>query len=286
MQQEEYLEKAHEILLKLLLEFDRVCRKYDLKYYLICGSLLGAVRHQQFIPWDDDVDVAMFREDFEKLKEYAKQEWHNEKFLFLDYDELGKGTFLDFMTRLVYMEEEIPVNIFKKIRGKGRADIDNHLAMDIYVLDNASNDVKANKRNVLKLQCLYGLAMGHRAHIDYSEYKNQSRTRRMEIRILTLVGKFIPLKIIFALYEKYRKTFEREEGKYCYESNGWIYCIEMRLPKYWFAAGKEVQLYNHKLMAPKKYEEFLKRHYGDYMKLPPMEKRNPTHSADASGIYG
>ena len=61
MNQEEYLEKAHEVLLKLLLEFDRVCKKYDVQYYLICGSLLGAVRHQDFIPWDDDVDVAMTR---------------------------------------------------------------------------------------------------------------------------------------------------------------------------------------------------------------------------------
>ena len=68
MNQEEYLEKAHEVLLKLLLEFDRVCKKYDVQYYLICGSLLGAVRHQDFIPWDDDVDVAMTRADFDKVK--------------------------------------------------------------------------------------------------------------------------------------------------------------------------------------------------------------------------
>ena len=73
MNQEEYLEKAHEVLLKLLLEFDRVCKKYDVQYYLICGSLLGAVRHQDFIPWDDDVDVAMTRADFDKVKNILKR---------------------------------------------------------------------------------------------------------------------------------------------------------------------------------------------------------------------
>ena len=95
MNQEEYLEKAHEVLLKLLLEFDRVCKKYDVQYYLICGSLLGAVRHQDFIPWDDDVDVAMTRADFDKVKKHFKEEWSEGDFVFVDYNELGKGVFLD-----------------------------------------------------------------------------------------------------------------------------------------------------------------------------------------------
>lgn len=64
-EESEYLERAHKILKLLLADFDRVCAKYGLHYYLICGSLLGAVRHGDFIPWDDDVDVAMPRRDFD-----------------------------------------------------------------------------------------------------------------------------------------------------------------------------------------------------------------------------
>ena len=61
--------------LDLLAEFDRVCRKYDLKYCADGGTLLGAVRHQGYIPWDDDLDVAMLRRDFEKLNEIAPKEF-------------------------------------------------------------------------------------------------------------------------------------------------------------------------------------------------------------------
>ena len=58
----------------ILKEFLRICRKYKLRYYCLGGTLLGAVRHQGFIPWDDDIDVAMPRKDFERFLKYAKEE--------------------------------------------------------------------------------------------------------------------------------------------------------------------------------------------------------------------
>lgn len=66
---EEYLSKLHEDILSIMDDIDNVCTQHNLKYYLIGGSLLGAVRHNGFIPWDDDLDIIMPREDFEKLVE-------------------------------------------------------------------------------------------------------------------------------------------------------------------------------------------------------------------------
>lgn len=286
MNEKEYLDKAHRILIKTLVEFDRVCTENNLKYYLICGSLLGAVRNKELIPWDDDVDVAMPRNDFEKLKRIASQIWNGEEYLFVDYDELGKGVFLDYMTRLIYMKEEIPVNIFRKIRGKGRRDIDNHLPIDIYVLENASNDEKKHKRTTLFIQGLYGLAMGHRGKINYDEYKTETPERQRLIRCVSKIGRFIPLPIVFGLYEKMRKRYNKCECDDYYESNGWIYCIPWRFPKKWFGEGVRIEVNGKMIMAPQNYDAFLKKHYGkNYMTPPPEAKRQPSHAESASGIF-
>lgn len=285
MTEQEYLEKAHAILKKTLFEFDRVCRENDIQYYLICGSLLGAIRHQDLIPWDDDVDVALTRDNYNKLLAVAKKEWNNEEFCWVKYSELGKGTFLDFMNRLVYMKEEIPVNIFNKIKGKGREDVQNHLAVDVYVLDKASDDEKKHNRQVKTIMGLYGLAMGHRAYVDYTEYENKDKKTQTIVKVLSTVGKFIPLKLIFAIYEHVCVKYNTKETNDYFESNGWIYCIQWRFPQKWFMEGAEVTLGEGKVLAPRDYDAFLEKHYGNYMRLPAIRNRKPTHAATASGIY-
>ena len=67
-------EEIKQIELNLLLKLDEICKKYKLRYYLCGGTLLGAVRHKGFIPWDDDIDVLMPREDFEKLLRLEKKQ--------------------------------------------------------------------------------------------------------------------------------------------------------------------------------------------------------------------
>ena len=70
--------KEHQaVLLELLVEFDRVCKKHNIHYMLFAGSALGAVRHHGFIPWDDDLDVALLREDYDRLMSLNQSEWNN-----------------------------------------------------------------------------------------------------------------------------------------------------------------------------------------------------------------
>ena len=83
------LEEHQGALYELLLEFDRVCKKLGISYTLFSGTLLGAVRHKGFIPWDDDLDVAMLREDYEKFLKHCDDILNKEKF-FLQ-KELKKG---------------------------------------------------------------------------------------------------------------------------------------------------------------------------------------------------
>lgn len=285
--EEEYLENAQRILKILLADFDRVCRKYDLKYYLICGSLLGAVRHKDLIAWDDDVDVAMPRKDFDKLLKYVKVEWGKDADIqFVNYNQMGNHTFLDYMTRIVYMKEEIPVNVFKKIKGKGRTDLENHMPMDIYVLDNAADNKKVHEMHTKIIQGIYGLAMGHRAFINKEEYNNRDDKMQKLVRTLSTIGSFIPLSAIFKLYEIVRKWYKNKPGEYYFESNGFIFCIPWRFKKEWFGEGSRLPVGDLLINAPSNYHEFLKMHYSEhYMTFPSLEVRKPTHSEEAAGIF-
>lgn len=285
-EESEYLERAHRILKVLLADFDRVCAKYGLHYYLICGSLLGAVRHGDFIPWDDDVDVAMPRRDFDILLKHVKEEWgEGNDIVFLNYNQMGNHAFLDYMTRIIYMKEEIPVNVFKKIRGKGRGDVDNHMPMDIYVLDNASDNEFFHNFQTQFIRGLYGLAMGHRAYINSEDYKNRdSKTQRI-VKTLSTIGKYIPLSWILGCYEWVRKWNKNRKCENYFESNGFIYCIPWKFRQCWFGEGMRLKVGDMEVSVPQDYKAFLKVHYSDYMQYPPMEARKPTHSVEASGIF-
>lgn len=68
-------------MLDMLEEVDRICRKHDIKYFLIAGSLLGAIRHKGFIPWDDDVDIALFRDDYDRLEKILQKELPSNMFM-------------------------------------------------------------------------------------------------------------------------------------------------------------------------------------------------------------
>ena len=81
------LQEHQEVLLELLAEFDRVCRKNDIKYILFAGSALGAIRHHGFIPWDDDLDVALLREDYDKLMKLDSSEWNTAYYMQCEYSE-------------------------------------------------------------------------------------------------------------------------------------------------------------------------------------------------------
>lgn len=283
-EERQFLAKAHDALMKLLIEFDRVCRKYHLRYFLICGSLIGAVRHHGFIPWDDDADVAMFREDFDILKEHAEEIWENTDFTFVDYDQIGNGLFLDYLARLVYMKEEVPNNIFTKCADKMTNNIANHMVLDIYVLDKASDTEWKHRLLINLIRGVYGLGMGHRARIDYTMYKNESIGTRFVIGCTSMLGKMIPLRVICCLYEKLRRWNNKKECDFYYKSNGWTKVIHWKYDKKLFGEGTYLDVNGYPIMVPEKYEEYLEIGYHNFMSYPPANDRKPKHSVNSPDI--
>ena len=280
-----YMKESHRQLKILLKEFDRVCAKYHLEYYLSCGSLIGAVRHGDFIPWDDDADVAMTRENYEKLKSHASEVWNGSEFTFLPYDKLGNSTFLDFLNRLVYQKETIQTNIFYRVKDRMRADVCDHQVLDIYVLDNASDDEKKHKMHCLKQKIIYGLAMGHRGKIDMSLYKSVPPFVQRAVWWLSHIGKAIPLPLLFKIYERHCKRFYNKKTACYYESNGWINFFSHKIRKDLLLETCRLQIDDISVMAPKRYDDFLEDHgYHNYMSYPPAYDRKPKHSAKSDLI--
>lgn len=274
------LKKAQKINMILLEEIDRVCKKYNITYYYDAGGLLGAIRHQSFIPWDDDVDIAMTRKDYEKLRKIAKTEWKNSDFLFVDYHEFGNNMMLDFITRLIYLKEKIPVNTFDKVKNKARKDIYNCIALDIFVLDSLPNEKKKCAKTFNKQLFIYGLMMGHRAYINYSEY--ESIKIKLSIYLLSHIGRFLSVNTIYNLHENISQKYNSENSRWYYYSNYPFKYLGKRYKKSWYRKTVKVNINNKTLNAPCDWHYVLKTTYGDYMKLPPIKDRKPQHIIETS----
>lgn len=268
-----------DILIQLTEEFDRVCQKYHLHYYAICGTLIGALRHQDIIPWDDDLDVAMPREDFERLRKVVKKEWKDSKYELLMFDEYGGGAFLDFMPRVIYKNAKQPIKVFDKVLGKATADIEDRMFIDIYLLDHASNQEKQHMRTMNLMKKVYGLCMGHRAYIDFSEYESRNTEEFMkQLKLAVHIGSMIPVKILMWMYDRLSKRFHDVPVDDYFMPGCAITCIERRFAKRLFGKGKRVPFRNIEIVIPDDADGLLEAMgYHGYMTPLPESLRRPSH---------
>lgn len=284
-EQRDYMAEVKEVLMGILKQFDEICTKYHLNYYVISGSLIGVVRHHSLIPWDDDIDIAMTRNDFNVLKEKCKEMFSGTNLEFVDYDNLGEGLFLDYMARVVCTDKNIPNGTFHKVEKQLREDIKNKMVMDIYVLDEASDDINKHKKHVNRIKMIYALAMGHRDFVDYNEYRNLPKLKLFAIKMAVSIGKMIPVKILFKLYEKERLYAQGENGRYYFESNGVSSHIIDLYEKKFFGEGQRMAMDDLQVMVPKDTDGLLKaKGYGDYMQLPWPAARKPERMKNSRAV--
>lgn len=252
MEHREYLDRLHAEILSIVSEIVKICEKNRLRYYLVEGSLLGAVRHCGFIPWDDDVDIAMPRSDYDRFIECCCKD-------------LDDGFYLDWLTtnpNYYHMFAKVCKKGTEFVERIGKSNTVSHgIFVDIFPLDKSNGSTSDTKKKKERV----GLCN----RILSAKYNNKgfSIFRRTAAYL-------IPAGIIksYAL----RMINSHQESDYRYYTNyESVYSIEKEtFPIEDFGNGISARFEEMELKIPDHYKKILATIYGDdYMKLPPLKKR-------------
>ena len=274
------LKAVHQANLRILKEIDRICRSHGIRYFADSGTLLGAVRHKGFIPWDDDADVAFTRENYEAFARVVRDELP-EDMEFLEPSQIGDGkAFFDFTPRILYLNSRTHEDSREMAFYGGKL---NHLYVDIFIQDELPEGKLQAAWTRLKNTMIYGLAMGHRFRLDFSKY---SPLQKCVVAVLSAAGRLLPMPVICRMERRAALRHNTGKSRLRYYSNYQPDYLYVTLKKEWNEETVDLDFEDMKLMAPKNWHQVLTCIYGDYRKLPPPEKRVPTHSTMEIQVYG
>ena len=257
-------EQAIEIRKELLEDFDRICKANGLNYSLAYGTLLGAVRHGGMIPWDDDIDLIMPREDYERLCGMYMESDCTEKYQFISHHNHP-----EVKTKIGYY---IDFNTITETAGKMNAYHGIHI--DIYPLDILPNGCLQKKHLFLNRKLFQFIIKAKNVHPEV--LRGKQKLIRMLIKII-----FAPISSKYAyaglhnVSKRYMSLAPNERKNVCclVESGKPIsfpYCVSTKYTMYNYE-GKEYPAFSD-------YDAPLRAWYGEYMTLPPEEQRmRPQH---------
>lgn len=256
------LEELKKIQLGILDYIDKFCRDNNIKYWLDSGTLLGAVRHKGYIPWDDDIDIGMLRQDYEKFTElFNKDNNSNYKFHCYENDSnwyFPYGKVLDGNT-IMYEPDE-------------KSGVKTAVYVDIFIYDNAPADEEFLKKmyrkrdlynKLNKLQTSKHFVLPEKQKYNFLRYP------------VWLLFQLFPKRYFIRKSINNCKKYMKEETGYIGNFSGMV--AKVKSKKEIFNSFIEVEFEGKKYPAPIGYDEWLTDCYGDYMKLPPKEKQVSHH---------
>ena len=249
------LRKVQLLELEILDEIDRICSKNKLNYFLIAGSLIGAIRHKGFIPWDDDLDIAMPREDYEKFIEICKRELNNR--FFLDASEVSY--------KYYRLAAKIRINntlyIQKDLKSyKGHQGI----WVDILPLDETNNKKKLKIQAYIK--SLLEVAIEYKCKVDISE-------KSLWKRFISILVSIFPLKFLKIFQQKVMTLDNKKNYNYFVNlASKYSFKKQTFQKKDWMPA-KKYFFENKKYNIPNNYDKILRSVYGNYMEIPSKDKQ-------------
>ncbi|HFI0645872.1 TPA: phosphorylcholine transferase LicD [Streptococcus suis] len=258
------LNKLHQVDLEIVKEVIEICKKHKLSYYMLGGTMLGAIRHKGFIPWDDDIDLGMPRKDYEKFLEVAQIELPKNMRV-VNYRNTPNYQY--YITRVQDTEFEV---IEERIGNDSKF---TYASIDIFPIDGSPN-------NFILRKIYFFRVLFHRAmmSIYYKDSIDRKRKRGTIERILLYVLEKLPFEKIInpnkekIIIDRLLSSQDVSKSKFIGNIMG-AYRTKEMVPKEWYGEGKLYKFEDIELIGLEMYDEYLKFTYGDYMQLPPEENR-------------
>ncbi|WP_270518116.1 LicD family protein [Megamonas funiformis] len=250
--------------LKILLEFDSFCKNYNLKYYLSGGTLLGAIRHKGFIPWDDDIDVCMPRPDYMRFLKIFPEIYKGRYFLRCP----ERNNFSLPFTKLMSKNIEISSLSIDK-------NMESNLWIDIFPVDGLSEDINKVKK-IYKKRYIYGTLL----LLKFSKVGNFNLKKRFQRCIGKVIAKLISDKFLINRINNLIDIKDYNKYKYVGAVTWGLYGIGERMKKSEFEKVVYVDFEGYKFPAFSCWDSYLRGLYKNYMELPPIDKRK-THEMEA-----
>ena len=255
------IRKLQLVQLLILKDIDLICKKYNLKYYLIGGTLLGAIRHKGFIPWDDDIDIVMYRGDMEKLIKIIHEEYFEKYFV------------QNFKTDPYYTRYITKIRLNNTLQieeALGNAKSHQGIYIDIFPLD----FVKKNKGFSMKIRGVILRLLFAIKSLKNNIFYTKNKIKILLGKILRIFTFLIPNGLINYLFDY---VCSKDNNKQCNFTSNFSSHFKWEKQTYEndvYGEGVQVEFENNYFIAPTQYDVILKRIYGDdYMELPPKSKR-------------
>lgn len=250
---------------EILKKVDSFCRDNSISYTVFGGTCIGAIRHKGYIPWDDDIDIAMTRPNYDRfIKSFNGKVDNLEVFA----PELNWNYYAPYANVC-----DVRTILYEGTNGHNGIDIG--VKIDVFPIDGVAKDLKEYHANKQEFAKLWEILYAKRRIINKLLFKGRIRSVLMTMRSR--------YKTRHCSYSEIQQKVRKLIVKYPYENAEFVdlscypWPSDSRCPRNVFEEYMDVPFENIVVSIIKGYDEYMTRAYGDYMKLPPFEKRIPHH---------
>nr|MCR5451896.1 LicD family protein [Lachnospiraceae bacterium] len=261
-------------LFSMLCVFDDYCTQHDLKYFLIGGTLLGAVRHKGFIPWDDDIDVGMPRDDYERFLDLVRSEPVAENLYVISSREGDFDLpFSELLNKEIVLERPKMEFLDEKDRVK-------NLFLDVIPIDGFPDSRLMSSVLMTTMDMLRNLTTASKAKMFHGTTFARAVLKTPKVMFARIIGRARLVRIM----EKIALRSPYSECRYMGVVTNGLYGVGERYEKAKAFPETKVSFEGRLFPAPACYDEYLTGIYGDYMKLPPKSEQKDRHVVTARRI--